>query len=176
MRTFFSQVSPRRAAIDLWNVLGAPSEFRWQGMTLAALVSGSIMWTMLGQEGRALPPPPKVIYFESWRADRSDAQIIAENIAATKKAKAEAAEEERRAEDMRQMYKAVGAATGLDTDAMYKKGKAEREAEERAAAAKSKALLDSHMTPEGRARAASIAAESIAASAKTTAAPGTPPQ
>ncbi len=171
MRTFFSQVSPRRAVIDLWNVLGAPSEFRWQGVVLAGLVSGSIIWVMLGQEGRALPPPPKVIYFESWRADRSDAQIIAENIAAAKKAKAEAAEEERRAEDMRQMYKAVGAATGLDTDAMYKKGKAEREAEDRAAAAKTRALLDSHMTPEDRARA-----DRIAASAKIAADPDTPPQ
>jgi hypothetical protein len=97
---------------------------------------------MIHQEGRALPPPPKIIYFESWRADRSDKDIIAGNIEATRKAKAEAAEEERRAEDIRQMYKAVGAATGLDTNTMYKQGNVERDAEAKAQAAHDKALLD----------------------------------
>mgnify|MGYP000255235697 CR=1 FL=1 len=40
------------------------------------------------------------------------------------------------------MYKAVGAATGLDTEAMDREAKAEREAEVRAAAARDKALLE----------------------------------
>lgn len=142
MKTFFSMVSPKRAVLDLWRVLGAPSEFRWPGLALALLMTGSIFVLMIGQEGRALPPPPKVIYFNSWRADRSDAEIKAGNIAAAKKAREEAAAEEARAEDIRQMYKAVGAATGLDTDTMYKQGKAEREAAARAEAAHNKALLD----------------------------------
>ncbi|EGD57875.1 hypothetical protein Y88_3205 [Novosphingobium nitrogenifigens DSM 19370] len=145
MKEFFRNVSPRRAILDLWQVLGAPSEYRWTGMVLAATVTGSIFWLMIHQEGRALPPPPKVIYFESWRANRSDAEIIAGNIAAARKAKAEAAEEERRAEDIRKMYKAVGAATGLDTDKMYKDGNAERSAEEKAEFNRNKALLDRYM-------------------------------
>lgn len=142
MKTFFSMVSPRRALVDLWRVLGAPSEFRWPGLILAFLMTGSIFILMVGQEGRALPPPPKVLYFESWRADRSDAEIKAGNIAAAKKAREEEAAEEARAEDIRQMYKAVGAATGIDTETMYKQGKAEREAAARAEAARNKALLD----------------------------------
>ena len=83
-----------------------------------------------------------MIFFESWRADRSDKEIIAGNIAATKQARAEAAEEEARAEDVRQMYKAVGAATGLDTEAMDRQAKVEREAADRAVQARNKALLD----------------------------------
>jgi len=83
-----------------------------------------------------------VIYFESWRADRSDAEIIAGNIEATRKARAEAAAEEARAEDVRKMYKAVGAATGLDTEAMDRQAKAERAEAARAAEARDKALLD----------------------------------
>ena len=142
MKGFFRNVSPRRAVRDLWQVLGAPSEFRWPALALAAMVTGSIFWIMIHQEGRALPPPPKIIYFESWRADRSDKDIIAGNIEAARKAKAEAAEEERRAEDIRQMYKAVGAATGLDTNTMYKQGNVERDAEAKAQAAHDKALLD----------------------------------
>jgi hypothetical protein len=141
MKAFFSNVSPRRAVMDLWRVFGAPTEFRWPGFFLAAMVTGSMFWLMFGQEGRALPQLPKVTYFNSWRADRSDAEIIAGNIAAEKQARAQAAEEERRAEDMRQMYKAVGAASGIDTDKMYKQGNADRTAEQRARTARDKALL-----------------------------------
>jgi hypothetical protein len=145
MDGFFSNVSPRRALIDLWRVLGAPSEFRWPGFAMAAMVTGSIFWMMMGQEGRALPRPPKVIYFNSWRADRSDAEIIAGNIAASRKAHAEEAEEARRDADIRGMYKAVGAATGLDTDTMARQADAERAAEARAEKARKQALLDRYV-------------------------------
>lgn len=145
MKTFFSQVSPRGAVLDLWRVLGSPGEYRWRGLALALVMTGSIFAVMLGQEGRALPPPPKVIYFNSWRADRSEAEIIAGNIAAARRARAEAAEAERRDEDIRQMYKAVGAATGLDTETMDRNGRAERAAEARAVAARNKALLDRYI-------------------------------
>ena len=40
------------------------------------------------------------------------------------------------------MYKAVGAATGLDTEAMDRQAKADREAAAHAAEARNKALLD----------------------------------
>jgi hypothetical protein len=142
MKEFFRNVSPVRALKDLWQILGAPSEFRYRSLALAILVTGGIFSVMWQQGGRGLPRPPEVIYFESWRADRSDAEIIAGNIAATKKARAEAAEEQARAEDVRKMYKAVGAATGLDTEAMDRQGKAEREAQARAEEARNKALLD----------------------------------
>ena len=147
MKGFFRNVSPLRAVKDLWQLLGAPTEYRTRSLLLAASITGGIFYLMWQQEGRGLPRPPTVIFFESWRADRSDAEIIAGNIAATKRARAEAAAEEARAEDVRQMYKAVGAATGLDTKTMYEQGKVEREAEARAAAARDKALLDKLVVP-----------------------------
>lgn len=142
MKEFFRNVSPVRAVKDLWQILGAPSEFRFRSLALALAVTFGIFSVMWQQGGRGLPRPPEVIYFESWRADRSDAEIIAGNIEATKKARAEAAAEEARAEDVRKMYKAVGAATGLDTEAMDRQGRAEREAAARAAEARNKAILD----------------------------------
>ena len=145
MSGFFSNVSPRRAVLDLWRVLGAPSEFRWPGLILAAALTGSIFSVMLGQEGRALPRPPKIIYINSWRADRSDAEIIAGNIAASRQAHAEEAEQARQDADIRHMYKTVGAATGLDTDTMAKKADADRAAEARAHAARNKLLLDRYL-------------------------------
>ena len=142
MKEFFRNVAPVRALKDLWQILGAPSEFRLRSLALAMLATGGIFSVMWQQGGRGLPRPPEVIYFESWRADRSDAEIIAGNVAATKKARAEAAEEQARAEDVRKMYKAVGAATGLDTEAMDRQAKVEREAADRAVQARNKALLD----------------------------------
>lgn len=142
MKEFFRNVSPVRAVKDLWQILGAPSEFRFRSLALALAVTFGIFSVMWQQGGRGLPRPPEVIYFESWRADRSDAEIIAGNIEATKKARAEAAAEEARAEDVRKMYKAVGAATGLDTEAMDRQGRAEREAAQRAADARNKAILE----------------------------------
>lgn len=142
MKEFFRNVSPVRAVKDLWQILGAPSEFRFRSLALALAVTFGIFSVMWQQGGRGLPRPPEVIYFESWRADRSDAEIIAGNLEATKKARAEAAAEEARAEDVRKMYKAVGAATGLDTEAMDRQGRAEREAAKRAADARNKAILE----------------------------------
>ncbi|MCW1383941.1 hypothetical protein OLX02_14050 [Novosphingobium sp. KCTC 2891] len=149
MKGFFSNVSPRKAVSDLWQVIGAPSEYRTRSLIMAAAITGGIFYLMMQQEGRGLPRPPRIVYFESWRADRSDAEIIAGNIAATKKARAEEAEEERHAENIRQMYKAVGAATGLDTQKMYDEGKAEREAEKKAEDAKAKALLERYAAHPG---------------------------
>ncbi len=142
MKEFLRNVSPLRALRDLWQIVGAPSEFRLRSLGLALLVTGGIFSVMWQQGGRGLPRPPQVIFFESWRADRSDAEIIAGNIEATKRARAEAAEEQARAEDVRKMYKAVGAATGLDTEAMDRQAKADREAAANAAEARNKALLD----------------------------------
>ena len=126
MKEFFRNVSPVRAIKDLWQILGAPTEYRWRGLALAVLATGGIFSVMWQQGGRGLPRPPEVIYFESWRADRSDAEIMAGNVEATKRAKAEAAAE----------------ATGLDTEAMDRQARAEREAEARAAEARNKALLE----------------------------------
>ena len=145
MKNFFRNVSPRRAIMDLWQIMGAPSEYRTRGLVLAACVTGGIFYLMVQQEGRGLPRPPKVLYFESWRADRSDKEIIAGNIAATKKARAEEAEEERHAENIRQMYKAVGAATGIDTEKMYQQGKAEREAEKKAEQDRAEKIIQQHL-------------------------------
>lgn len=145
MKSFLRMVSPKRAIVDLWQYIGAPREFKWRSFVLAACVTGGIAYVMVQQEGRGLPRPPKVIYFESFAAGRSDKEIMAGNIAATKKARAEEAEEEARREDVRQMYKAVGAATGLDTQKMYEDGKKEREAEKQAEAARNAAILKNNV-------------------------------
>lgn len=145
MKAFFRNVSPRRAVVDLWEVLGAPSEYRKLGLILAAMVTGGIFFVMSQQGGRGLPRPPEITYFPSFLEGRTDAEILAENKAATARAKAEIAEEEAQQERIRQLYRAVGDATGVETKKPYEEGKAEREAYQRKLDAARKAILDKHM-------------------------------
>lgn len=145
MRAFFRNVSPRRAVIDFWQVLSAPSEYRRVGLLMAAAVTGTLFYAMAMEGGTALPRPPEIIYFPSLLEGRTDAEILAENKAASDKARAEAAEEEARQERIRQMYRAVGDATGIETKRAYEEGKAEREAYRKKVEAARKEVLDKHM-------------------------------
>lgn len=145
MKAFLRNVSPRRALVDLWQILGAPSEYRAIALVLAAMVTGGIFVVMSNQGGRGLPRPPVVTYFPSLLEGRSDAEILEENRIATAKARAEEAEIEAGQERVRQMYKAVGNATGVDTKKAYDDGVAERAAEKRKLDAERKAILDKHL-------------------------------
>ncbi len=145
MKSFFRNVSPRRAIIDFWQVLGAPTEYRGIALVLSAIITGTIFVALGSEGGRGLPDPPKVIYFPSLIAGRTDAEILAENRIATAKARAEEAELEAGQERARQMYRAVGNATGVDTVKAYEEGKAERAAAKAKVDAERKAILDKHL-------------------------------
>ncbi|HMO68115.1 MAG TPA: hypothetical protein PKE25_05545, partial [Novosphingobium sp.] len=90
---------------------------------------------LVGYEQRGLPRPPVVTYITSWPADRTEAEIIASNIENQKRKERLAAEQARREEEVRQIYKTIGRLSGMDVEAIEKKAEAERAAE-RAAAAK----------------------------------------
>ena len=145
MKSFFRNVSPRRAIVDFWQVLGAPTEYRGIALVLAAIITGTIFVALASEGGRGLPDPPKVIYFPSLIEGRTDAEILAENRIATDKVRAEEAELEAGQERVRQMYRAVGNATGVDTVKAYEEGKAERAAAKAKLDAERKAILDKHL-------------------------------
>ena len=96
---------------------------KWGRMPFAVF---SIMWN----EGEVGPPPrPEVTFITSWTEPRSDAEIAASNLANQKRKDRLAAEQARREEEVRQTYKKLGRATGLDVDAMERKANEERKAQ-----------------------------------------------
>jgi len=127
---FWRDVSPRTAWSDLRVVIEQAGSNKWRiGLLSAAATIGlfSIMW----QEGAGgLPKPPQVTYITSWRADRSEAEIVASNIANQKRKERLAAEQARREEEVRQIYKTIGRYSGMDVDAIERKAVAERKAGE----------------------------------------------
>lgn len=120
---------------DLGRELSTPYPHRFKIMGVAAVVTiglFSVMW----QEGAAgIPRPPEVTYVDSYLEGRSEAEIVAGNVAATKARRAAEADQAASEERMRQMYKTLGRVSGMDVDAIEAKAKAERAAEEQAAKA-----------------------------------------
>ena len=126
---------------------GAIADFlavwRSQGPIARFVVLGAAclptMFLILGMMGDLAvlnrPPPPEVIYVESWRLDRSREEILADQ-----------AERQRlraiRQEEVRQRYKALGRASGMDVEAIEREAAAEKAALEAAKARQAKTDKD----------------------------------
>ena len=93
MSWFPRPVGPRAALADLRAFLRQREREHYIGAALAVLVTIIIIIEFLVDSKINTAPPPRIVYAEDWRADRTDEQIIAEQ----KKHQAErkAAQEER---------------------------------------------------------------------------------
>jgi hypothetical protein len=135
-------VSPIGAIADFREVVRQAGPNRWRIAFLAALPPIGIFLVFSGEEMRGKQKPPEITYITSWRADRSMAEIVASNIANQKRKDALAAEQAKREEETRQVYKTIGRMSGMDVDAIEAKAKAERDAEAARQAAEVQARSD----------------------------------
>lgn len=131
-----SRFNPSSGIADFWNQIRRPQPYRWLFLAMSILpVAGMLYWGM-NSTSYGQPERPKIEYITTLDEARTDAQIAAENRANQELKDLRAAEEARIAEAKRNMYKALGKATGMDVDAIERKAAAERAAEEATAAAK----------------------------------------
>lgn len=123
-------ISPTEAAGDLVSYLREERPYRIP-MFLLACLPPAIMISMVYYDAldKAKPPPPEVMYFESWPLTRS----IEESKAAITKS---GIEKTKQLEAARQAYKELGRASGMDVDAIEREIIAERKAEEAAKSVK----------------------------------------
>ncbi|MEZ5736335.1 MAG: hypothetical protein R3E09_11155 [Novosphingobium sp.] len=133
--TFWRQVSPRGAIADFVAVWRQAGRNRWRIAAVSGACTFAVFSVMWQEEARGPPRPPKVDYIRVWPSHRTDEEIIASNIANQKRKERLAAEQAKRDEEVREMYKTLGRLSGMDVDAIEKKAMAERAAEERAKAA-----------------------------------------
>ena len=133
-------VSPGGALGDFITVFRQAGRNRWRNVLLAALPPLGIFVVFANEEMRGLPPPPKVTYITSWRADRSEAEIVKSNIENQKYQNWLRAEQAKREAEVRELYKTIGRYSGMDVDAIAKQAEADRAAEEAR-----KAGEDAHM-------------------------------
>ncbi|MBV1691498.1 hypothetical protein KRR38_28400 [Novosphingobium sp. G106] len=129
-RSFLRNVSsPRGMVEDFMEVVRQAGDNRWRIGVAAAICTVAVFSVMWNEGGRGKPKPPEITYITVWDPHRTEDEIIASNIANQKRKERLAAEQARREEDVKQMYMALGRATGMDVDAIAKKAKADQAAE-----------------------------------------------
>ena len=128
-----SRFNPAPGLIDFWNEIRRPHPYRWPILGLSVLPIAGILGWALEQRYYAEPERPQIEYITTLEDGRSDAQIAADNLANQQIKDLRAAEEARIRDEKRRMYKALGAAAGMDVEAMEREADAERAAEAAAA-------------------------------------------
>jgi hypothetical protein len=78
MSWFPKPVGPRAALADLRAFMRQRSREQFIGAALAILVTLIIVIEFLVDSKINTAPPPTIVYAESWKADRTDAEIVAQ--------------------------------------------------------------------------------------------------
>lgn len=127
------KVSAAGAIGDLRDVIRDAGQNRLRIGMAAAVITAILFWGLTRDTWRVPPPRPTIVYINSWPASRTMAEtkkFIEEN---QKRNDQIAADQAKRDEEVRQAYKALGRATGMDVDAIEKKARADAAAEKAAA-------------------------------------------
>jgi len=140
-RRLIQRFNPTDAVSDFMAVWRMAGPNRWRFMLAALAMTGLVFSLVVTEEHRIEPRPPEITYINSWRLDRSDAEIRASNIAHQRRKEAEQAEQARREEEVRGIYKTIGRLSGMDVDAIERQAKAEQAASARAAEQEEQRML-----------------------------------
>ena len=127
----FRLFNPAVAVRDFREVWVQENPHRLRILLLSGAATFAIFGTMFSESHLIQPRPPEVTYITSYQGERTDAEIIAENIANQREKNERFAEADARREAARQAYEAVGSATGVDTEEARAEGEAERRQYER---------------------------------------------
>lgn len=138
---FLTIINPVRAIRDFRGVWMQENPYRWRFALVAAVATGSIFWTMMGEEHRIEPRPPEITWITTFKPGRTDAEIMASNIANQREQERLKAEQAAREAKAREVYEAVGRASGMDVDAIKAEGEAERAAQAKAEEARRQELI-----------------------------------
>ena len=127
--SYWSHVSPVEAFGDLREVFRDAGRNRLRIALAASVITAVMFWGLTRDTWRVPPPRPTITYINSWPASRTMAETKKFIEANQKRNDQIAADEAKRDEDVRQAYKALGRATGMDVDAIERKAKADAAAE-----------------------------------------------
>ncbi len=125
-------VSPTGMFADFATVWKQADGNRWRIAAVSAACTFTLFSALWQDEAIGPRAPPKVTYITAFEPNRSDAEIMASNIANQKLQDRLAAEQAERDEKVRQIYKTVGRFSGMDVEQIEQQAKAERAAAEQA--------------------------------------------
>ncbi|MEL7199632.1 MAG: hypothetical protein AAGL10_15080 [Pseudomonadota bacterium] len=129
---FISRFNPKTGVADFWSEFRKPNPYRWPMLAVSILPIAVIIYWAASESVYKTPERPQITYITSFDGDRTDAEIEASNLTNQEIKELRQAEADRIATQKREMYKALGAASGFDVEEMEAKAEAERAAEEAA--------------------------------------------
>ncbi|MFV0645992.1 MAG: hypothetical protein ACK5NN_16100 [Sphingomonadaceae bacterium] len=147
---YFKHLNPTAGASDFWSEFKRPTPYRWPIIGVSMLLTFCLMYAFTQERVYIPPERPQITYITSFAPGRTDEEIRQSNIENQKLQDRLQAEQEERIERRKEIYRALGRATGLDVDEMERKI-AEDEARENAAAEeKSRQLTQPANAGEGQ--------------------------
>ena len=129
---FVSRLNPVGGIQDFWAEFRRPNRHRWKILGASALLTGGLFYSFTSEKYYYPPEKPDVTYISTYAPDRSDAEIVAGNVANQRRKDERAAEIAAIEEQKRALYRALGRASGMDVDRIEAEAAAERAREEAA--------------------------------------------
>jgi hypothetical protein len=106
------------AGIAIAAAIAEHVRIRFSVLAIAVLMTGGLLYQFTRERVRIPPPPAEVTYISTFEPGRTDAQIAASNLANQEKQQRLNAEQAKREDEVKDAYRALGRATGIDVDAM----------------------------------------------------------
>ncbi|MEO6041906.1 MAG: hypothetical protein ABIP41_08400 [Croceibacterium sp.] len=151
--SFWKDVSPTGAVGDLAQVWRKPNPYRWRILAVSVAATFTMLLVLIPKSERIEPRAPKITYIATFDPHRTEAQIIASNIANQKVQDKRRAEDAVRDEQRKQFFRTLGRATWIDVDKMEADAKRQQAAED---AAKAKAAKEARAAAAAPAPAAVV--------------------
>lgn len=127
-----SRFNPKTGVVDFWHEFRKPNPLRWPILAISMIPVAVIFWWLTSETVYKDPARPDVVYITTYDENRSDDEIMASNLENQEVKDLREAEEERLAQRKRDLYKALGAAAGMDVDTIAAEADARRAEEEAA--------------------------------------------
>ncbi len=127
-----SRFNPAPGIMDFWNEFKKPNPYRVPILIASAVPFTLIFYALGAQTYYGETEKPEITYITTVDPERSDEEVIASNIENQEVKDLREAREAEIEQRKRDLYKALGAATGLDVEEMERRAEEERAAEEAA--------------------------------------------
>lgn len=124
-----SRFNPTSGILDFWTEFRKPNPLRFPILLVSMLPFGVIFYWLGTETVYKDPERPSITYITTFDPARSDAEIIATNEANQEVKDMREEAEERLAQRKRDLYKALGAAAGMDVEEIAAEADARRAAE-----------------------------------------------
>ena len=121
--------NPTGGVRDFWEFVRRPVPYRWTIWGLSLASTFLLLFFVISEEVLVPPEPPKVSFISTFAEGRSEAEIVASNIANQKRKERLAAEQAARDEQVKELYRQLGRASGMDVEAMERTIAEEKAAE-----------------------------------------------